>query len=601
VTVKPWDKSIALTFDDGPDPGVTPTVLDALVDKGVHASFFSVGAGADLNQEITLRAFNEGHDIANHSKHHRIANYHNQSGNPGSDLLYRLYKDELIYTQNIIEEVTGKAPVFFRSPGLCENPSLLQVAAELGLPDIFCQDTNDYQEGGGMTPDIILSNAQGAAMPWGILLFHDYYGGAPMEDEWVGNGVNTKNAIPLVIDWLWSQGYEVISVSEMLAKRKALYLTPGVIYKEFTNVPENPAFPANGVITPVSGVSVSASNVSIEVGETRTITATLTPVNATRKTVYWYSADDRIADVNSGGLISAKAPGTTVVYVRAEGETAKVDVTVTGPKPDPLTSWTVFDFAGNGFENNPSGAIGEVGSYTLGNMTYSNALKLELPNKGAGQTAGSMAMTYQIPFTGAYRFSVWAWVEKGEAETVLLSWEMNSGDWQLAGSYSEPVSKFGEWVELRSDSIYLEAETSWIYLLAYNGDGAGKLGGLKDATVYFRDLKLELEGMDVTIIDIPSTAVGTSNKSITLQWADNGDLIEADAVTVKKDGTVTITAPPGLQIYEWHVGKEIFSGTAETHRSFVFDSTNRAVGTYSIGFYSGIDGGDAVKITITNN
>ena len=67
---KAKEKVAYLTFDDGPSPNVTPKVLDILKEENVKASFFVIGKYVDSYPEITRRAYEEGHFIANHSYDH---------------------------------------------------------------------------------------------------------------------------------------------------------------------------------------------------------------------------------------------------------------------------------------------------------------------------------------------------------------------------------------------------------------------------------------------------------------------------------------------------------------------------------------------------
>ncbi len=64
------EKIAYLTFDDGPTPNVTPKILDILKEENVKASFFVIGKSVDSYPEITKRAYEEGHFIANHSYDH---------------------------------------------------------------------------------------------------------------------------------------------------------------------------------------------------------------------------------------------------------------------------------------------------------------------------------------------------------------------------------------------------------------------------------------------------------------------------------------------------------------------------------------------------
>lgn len=67
---KSKEKIAYLTFDDGPSPNVTPKILDILKEENVKASFFVIGKYVDSYPEITKRAYEEGHFIANHSYDH---------------------------------------------------------------------------------------------------------------------------------------------------------------------------------------------------------------------------------------------------------------------------------------------------------------------------------------------------------------------------------------------------------------------------------------------------------------------------------------------------------------------------------------------------
>lgn len=117
-------REIALTIDDGPDPEVTPAVLDLLAQHQVRATFFCVGSKAqqypDLCREIVLR----GHAVENHSQHHR---HH------FSLMGLRGLGRELRQAQDTFTRITGQRPAFFRAPAGLRNPMLDPVLHTQGL------------------------------------------------------------------------------------------------------------------------------------------------------------------------------------------------------------------------------------------------------------------------------------------------------------------------------------------------------------------------------------------------------------------------------------------------------------------------------------
>ncbi len=115
---------VAITIDDGPDPEVTPRVLDQLAEHRAHATFFCIGERvrrhADLAREIVRR----GHAIENHSQRHLY-----RFSLLGVSSLIR----EIAEAQETIAEVCGLRPQFFRAPAGFRSPLLEPQLARLGL------------------------------------------------------------------------------------------------------------------------------------------------------------------------------------------------------------------------------------------------------------------------------------------------------------------------------------------------------------------------------------------------------------------------------------------------------------------------------------
>ena len=115
---------IAITFDDGPDPEITPRVLDLLDRAGARGTFFCVGSRAQAHPGFVREIVRRGHAVENHSQDHSTA-----FGWYGPDRLRR----EIAAAQGTLAALAGRAPAFFRAPFGVRNPFVDPVLARLGL------------------------------------------------------------------------------------------------------------------------------------------------------------------------------------------------------------------------------------------------------------------------------------------------------------------------------------------------------------------------------------------------------------------------------------------------------------------------------------
>jgi peptidoglycan-N-acetylglucosamine deacetylase len=115
---------VALTIDDGPDPDVTPAVLDLLARHQVRATFFCIGERVVRHPELARRITREGHEIGNHTAHHRH----------GFSLFGpAAIRREITAAQAQIQAVCQVAPRFFRAPAGLRNPFLQPCLADQQL------------------------------------------------------------------------------------------------------------------------------------------------------------------------------------------------------------------------------------------------------------------------------------------------------------------------------------------------------------------------------------------------------------------------------------------------------------------------------------
>ena len=120
----PGRGEVAITIDDGPDPEVTPAVLDLLDSAGQKATFFCIAERVAAHPALAREIVARGHSIQNHTARHR---------HDFSLLGPRAYAAELGRAQEILGQVTGELPSCFRAPAGFRNPFLAPVLQHMGL------------------------------------------------------------------------------------------------------------------------------------------------------------------------------------------------------------------------------------------------------------------------------------------------------------------------------------------------------------------------------------------------------------------------------------------------------------------------------------
>lgn len=117
-------REVALTIDDGPDPDVTPVVLDLLRQHGARATFFCIAERAARHPALVAEIVARGHSVQNHSFCHR---HHFSLLGPGG------FEREIGRAQQQLQALTGQRPRFFRAPAGLRNPFLQAVLCRHGL------------------------------------------------------------------------------------------------------------------------------------------------------------------------------------------------------------------------------------------------------------------------------------------------------------------------------------------------------------------------------------------------------------------------------------------------------------------------------------
>ena len=164
-------KTVALTFDDGPDPVETPKILAMLDEYGVKATFCLVGKQVERHPEIVRQIVAAGHTLCNHTWNHSLV--------IGKDKPEQIQAD-LKRTNDAIEAAApGAAIPFFRAPGGNFTDRLVQVAYGDGMTSLYWQvDPQDWNhlegENDATHVDRVVDGVKKYVKPGSIVLSHDF-------------------------------------------------------------------------------------------------------------------------------------------------------------------------------------------------------------------------------------------------------------------------------------------------------------------------------------------------------------------------------------------------------------------------------------------
>ncbi len=185
---KNLSKKVALTFDDGPDPYYTELLLDGLKERKVQATFFVTGIHAEQNPKIIARMYAEGHLVGNHTYSHIQLKTSNREK----------YKEELLKTSQILQDITGE-PVQFVRPTYGTWDKKLEKELDM-LPVMWTVDPRDWCQSSAacIARSVVTKVKEGD-----IILLHDQY------------DPSVKAAL-MIVDELKKQGYEFVTVDKML-------------------------------------------------------------------------------------------------------------------------------------------------------------------------------------------------------------------------------------------------------------------------------------------------------------------------------------------------------------------------------------------------
>ena len=175
----PNDRSVYLTFDDGPIPVITPWVVELLERYGIKATFFMVGDNVHKFPQEFMQVVEAGHRVGNHT-------YNHVKG------LFTSTKD---YIDNVDQADAFIHSNLFRPPhGFLRNAQYRELSKryQFVMWDLVTRDYSFRLYG-----EDVLANVKKYTRPGSIITFHDS----------MRSGSNLRYALPRAIDWLLEQGY----------------------------------------------------------------------------------------------------------------------------------------------------------------------------------------------------------------------------------------------------------------------------------------------------------------------------------------------------------------------------------------------------------
>ncbi|MBQ8451510.1 MAG: polysaccharide deacetylase family protein [Clostridia bacterium] len=197
------EKKVALTFDAAWGSDKTSKIVETLNSYGIKGTFFLVGFWIEKNADKVKMIDEAGFDIGTHSNTHPKM----------STLSASQISSELSVSMKLITDITGKPVKFFRAPFGDYNDTVLNEASSLGLKTIqWDVDSLDWK---GLSANEILARVKASVQNGSIILCHN-------------NSDHILDALPLIINYLISEGYKMVKISELVYENDYLIDNSGL-------------------------------------------------------------------------------------------------------------------------------------------------------------------------------------------------------------------------------------------------------------------------------------------------------------------------------------------------------------------------------------
>jgi peptidoglycan/xylan/chitin deacetylase (PgdA/CDA1 family) len=194
-------RSLALTFDDGPNDPHTLRLLEVLARRGVHATFFLIGRYAQQRPDIAREIVQAGHVLGNHTFTHPLLIFKSEAE----------IRQELSQCRSALQDAVGEHSNLFRPPFGGRRPAVLRVANELGLVPVMWNVTG--YDWNAPPAETIERKVAKQIRGGDVILLHD--GG---HKQMGADRSNTVIAADHLIARYKSEGYDFLTIPQMMER-----------------------------------------------------------------------------------------------------------------------------------------------------------------------------------------------------------------------------------------------------------------------------------------------------------------------------------------------------------------------------------------------
>jgi len=189
------EKDVALTFDDGPHPVYTPTVLDILDRHNIKATFFMMGRNVERFPAVAREVLARGHEVGNHSYSHPKLIFMSPAR----------VREEIERTDALLRGIGAMGPIHFRPPHASKFLVLPYVLNQMGKLSVM--GDGDPEEWKRRPAAVMTESILRQTRPGSIIGLHDVM------------GVETIKTLEAIAPALIARGYRFERVSEFVKRR----------------------------------------------------------------------------------------------------------------------------------------------------------------------------------------------------------------------------------------------------------------------------------------------------------------------------------------------------------------------------------------------